>query len=354
MWSRRAARIGPHVWPFPFSLLEWIGKKLVASDTRLISQTDDPVVHPGELVVLSVVRNGEEQLDSFLKHHFALGAKHVVLLDNGSGDRTIEIASRFGGVTVLRSELPFRYFKHLFRRYLCERFGGSGWQLFLDIDERFDFPLSDRIPLVDFLAYLRSEGYTAVVAQLLDLFPDGPVDTWPNARANPASFARFFDHSSLIRRKLDTSFDYEERRNRCSSSDIELLVGGVRKLVFGIDCYLTKHPLLFKAGGARPSLDSSHVCERARIADTSCVLYHYKFTGGFRDRIERGYQWKSYWKSSAEYGAYVDALDRSPEICLKRETAQMYSTIDSLIDSGFLVVSKRYRRWVEERSENRI
>ena len=43
-----------------------------------------------ELVALCVVRNGALHVRSFLDHHLSLGVKHVVLLDNGSTDDTVE------------------------------------------------------------------------------------------------------------------------------------------------------------------------------------------------------------------------------------------------------------------------
>src|SRR5512133_2380919 len=43
-----------------------------------------------ELVVLCVVRNGELYVRSFLDHYAALPVRHIVFLDNGSTDRTVD------------------------------------------------------------------------------------------------------------------------------------------------------------------------------------------------------------------------------------------------------------------------
>lgn len=58
-----------------------------------------------------------------------------------------------------------------FKDYLVRRFGGTAWSLCADIDEFFDYPWSDRIPLDALAAYLNHHSYTAVVCQLLDRLP---------------------------------------------------------------------------------------------------------------------------------------------------------------------------------------
>jgi len=127
-----------------------------------------------DVVAVTLVRDGEFHIESFLAYHLALGVRHVVLLDNGSADRTVSLARRFDRVTVLRTLLPYGRYKHVLRRWLFDHFSGRGWCLTLDVDERFDYPRSGRLGLREFVGYLRRSGYTGVVAQMLDLFPDGP------------------------------------------------------------------------------------------------------------------------------------------------------------------------------------
>ena len=53
----------------------------------------------------------------------------------------------------------------------CGPIRARNWVLCVDIDELFDYPFRREIPTVDLLRYLNRCGFTAVVAQLLDLFP---------------------------------------------------------------------------------------------------------------------------------------------------------------------------------------
>ena len=76
-----------------------------------------------ELVVLVLVRNGSAYVESFVEHYLSLGAKHIVFLDNGSTDNTIDTLKVYDDVTVLRTGLPYKRYNIAFKRYLIERFG---------------------------------------------------------------------------------------------------------------------------------------------------------------------------------------------------------------------------------------
>ena len=50
----------------------------------------------------------------------------------------------------------------------------------LDVDELFDYPYSDVVSLGSFLRYLSKKSYTAVTAQMLDMFPGEPLERLKN------------------------------------------------------------------------------------------------------------------------------------------------------------------------------
>src|SRR5919199_841328 len=129
-----------------------------------------------ELIVVCLVRDGRPYLKSFIEHYFALGVKHIFFLDNGSIDGTVEALKNYNNVTVLRSKLSFKEYLPLFKQYLVGRFGKKDrWCLCADIDELFDYPYSDVVGLGSFLGYLNANSYTAVAAQMLDMFPERPL-----------------------------------------------------------------------------------------------------------------------------------------------------------------------------------
>ena len=294
-----------------------------------------------ELLVICVVRNGEEYVQSFMAHYRALGARHLVFLDNGSTDGTVDRLRRYDGVTVLETDVPYQRYENSMKRYLAERFSPGRWNLIADIDELFDFPYSDRLGLRAFLQYLNHHAYTAVAAQLLDMFADRPLSALPvEADEDLTSTYRFYDVSNVATE--------EYRRPGDGEVEIRFHRGGIRRTVFGTHNGLTKAALVRMDGRVEPFIAWHHV-RNARFADLSCVLRHYPFGPSFsrkvRDAVETGRYGR---KTSDEYVAYWAVLGKQPDLNLRLETAREWTSLEELIESGFLVVSSAYRRWVAE------
>ena len=297
-----------------------------------------------ELVVVCLVRNGETHIESFIEHHLGLGAKHLVFIDNGSTDATIEIARRYDRVTVLQTPLPFRAYKNWMRLYLMKRFGNHRWVLSLDVDERFDFPFSDILDLRSFLSYLNKHHYNAVVAQMLDMFADEPMSGGDADRAG-SLLERFpFYDMSDIRKE---SYDAHEicSYNTASNADISVYFGGIRRTVFGADCTLTKHPLVFLDGSVKPV--PAHFARNARVADISCVLYHFKCMPTLKKDAALAIREKGYSRDSYEYRQYHDVLEDDPHLRIRQPSSQTLQSVNELVDAGFLVVSNAYTMWAE-------
>jgi hypothetical protein len=306
------------------------------------------------VVLVSVVRNGAVHVDDFLEHHFRLGVRHAVLLMNRSSDDTAARAARHGRVTVLRCDVrPFIHkYEFALRRYLIRRFARGRWCLVADIDERFDYPYSDRLPLPSLVSYLTAKRYTAVVAQLLDLFPERPLTRADASRPFVPSEHGFYDLSDVQWLDYgDARFDrerfnrFDARRNRVTNPAIRFCVGGIRKRAFGTDNWLTKHPLVF-ADRRLHITDSAHWVHNVRCADFSAVLRHYKFAGDAHGTA-RGYAESHRFPFRQEYVSLADALERGP-VALKAPTARPWRGAAALVDEGFLAASDQFRRWAAQ------
>src|SRR5215207_1361082 len=190
---------------------------------------EDVPYEEDELVLVCLMRNGRPYIKSFVEHHTSMGIKHLFFLDNGSTDGTIEALKGYDNVTVLRTGLPFKNYETSIRQYLVERFGQEGrWCLYVDIDELFDYPYSDVVGLGSLLRYLNQKSYTAVVAQMLDMFPEEPLS---GRASNPLDEPlkqrhRFYDISNVKRENIK---DLPRlRNNTLESDDIEFFYHGIR------------------------------------------------------------------------------------------------------------------------------
>ena len=315
-----------------------------------------------ELAVVCLVRDGEPWVRAFAEHYFDLGARHLVFLDNGSSDDTVSAASEYDNVTVLRTKLPFgagvegTEGQNLMRRYLIERFCGNRWSLCVDIDELFDYPYSHVIGLDSLLRYLNSKSYTAVTAQMLDMYPEKlSVGSTPELVTELKDEYRFYDISK-IERSSTRNDKYAVRNNIIESEDVAVGIrGGIRDDVFGYKPLLTKYPLLFSDGTLEHL--GVHAIRNARVSDLTCVLFHYKFYAfALEDYWYRAIEFKRGRGPFMErrYEKYVEVLEKKPVLRLWRDSSREIASVNDLLENGFLVASEDYIDWVNVEEEKSV
>jgi hypothetical protein len=316
-----------------------------------------------ELVVVCLVRDGRPYVKSYVEHYTSMGVKHIFFLDNNSTDGTVRALKGYDNVTVLQTGLPYKNPKGglggteaLFKQYLVDRFGKKDrWCLCADIDELFDYPYSDVVSLSSFLGYLNSNSYTAVAVQMLDMFPEEPLSGRAGSLPDEPlkEHHRFYDISNIERK----SFKELRRRfpsNVLESDEIEAFRGGIRETLFGINSDLTKFSLVFSDGRIKPIDDSAHWVSNARIADLTCVLFHYKFLNGhFHKQAARAVREEQYHNASHVYKKYLQVLEGNPDLHIKQESSREIESVNDLVQNGFLVVSEDYMELVYDEDEKR-
>ncbi|WP_259938884.1 glycosyltransferase family 2 protein [Leisingera aquaemixtae] len=292
---------------------------------------------PQEVVLIALVRDGAYYLDVFFEHYRRLGVSCFVFIDNGSTDGTVERIRQEPGTAVLRSALPWLEFENSFRAYAASRYGQDRWCLFADMDELLDFEGSSTGGLAGLTGYLAQQGYTALQAQMLEMFPKGPL-----AAARGLSYAgaveafRYCDISTvqaLDYSAAETGLAYYLRQNSLPPDGARILFGGVRGKVFGERCCLSKHPLVFNGPGVQAAVHP-HVSAGVAVADVEGLIRHYKFAG---DSLARDLQTRA--EAVSEHGEdrlRSDAMQAQPELSLWSDAALEDASIAGLQRRGFL------------------
>lgn len=322
---------------------------MTAITVRHVSGPKRLAVGADDVVLVCLVKNGAVFMESFLHHHAQLGVAHFVFLDNGSTDDTVKIASSRGNVTILRSSIPAKRFENTMRRFVIRKFAMGAWCLCVDSDEHFDYPHSDRLPLKGLIAYLNHEGYTCVIAQMLDMFDDEVIGHATDVDdLNIPERHVFYDISNIDKYDYHAcsigGMDYFVRDNTVASPQIKWQFGGVRHTQFKAYVCLTKHPLMHVSRSMTPSVHP-HVSTGVRCADISLLLRHYKFAGDFRGRVQSEVRNKTW--NSGESEKYWQELIQPGAVRLKQDTAQRFSGTARLVEDGFLVTSPAFDAWVD-------
>ena len=292
---------------------------------------------PQEVVLIALVRDGGYYLDVFFEHYRRLGVSCFVFVDNGSADGTVDRIRQEPGTAVLRSALPWLEFENSLRAYAANRYGRDRWCLFADMDELLDFEGSGTAGLQGLTGYLAQQGCTALQAQMLEMFPKGPL-----AAARGLNYAeavkafRYCDVSTVQALDYgaeDTGLAYYLRQNALPPGGARMLFGGVRGKVFGERCCLSKHPLVFIGPGVQAAVHP-HVSAGVAVAEVEGLIRHYKFAG---DSLARDLQTRT--EAVSQHGEdrlRSDAMQAQPELSLWSEAALADASIADLQRLGFL------------------
>jgi len=143
--------------------------------------------------------------------------------------------------------------------------------------------------------------------------------------------------------------------NVLPEEEIEVYTDGIQNTVFGNNPPLTKHSLVFIDEQIKPSAFSPHDISEARIANITCVLFHYKFLKNHlykyvRQVVREDWFWHAY---ASKYKEWMRVLEKNPELLVKGEGARELRSVNELVENLFLVVSEEYMTLVYEEEEKR-
>lgn len=263
--------------------------------TRLIHGPAQVQLADDQVMVVALVRDAEWFLELFFEHHFALGAAHVLVIDNGSRDGTLQICRQRERVTVLQNLLPAKLHESALRAELGQKVAQGGWLLFADSDELIETPA----PLARLTQWCNAKGYTAVLGQMLERFaPAVPIvgQSYPNYRAAVAAMTGYslnqvetldYDDREAV------EFHWLLRNNQIEAPQGRFKRGGIRHEIFGETPFLTKHSLVRNLPAITP-MSHPHCASGVVVADVALLLHHYKFADDWAARDARSVA-SAYW-----------------------------------------------------------
>jgi glycosyltransferase involved in cell wall biosynthesis len=302
-----------------------------------------------EAAVVSLMKNAAYYINAFIEHHQSLGVKHIVIIDNGSTDDTVTIASSYDNVTVLKNMLPAKEFETSLRSEAAKKVIKGGWIIFVDSDELFETAGGK---LQTLLQYLEENKYTAMQTQMLDLYePDSRYLECKNSNYNEV--IERCNHYSLENILLDpysninnSSYGWFLSQIKCNSTNTNLKTGGVRHEIFGELCLLTKHSLVRNIKGIKLMIHP-HFAANVNLADVSGLLRHYKLGGDYLARDKKSVEAKL-WGHNEDLTRLTVAQDSGDmdQFIISPKKPHTYEGPKKLIDQGFLTASNRYLEFI--------
>ncbi len=293
---------------------------------------------PDAAGVVILAKDADWYLADCIDHHLAVGAAHVVVIDAASTDGTAAIGRRHPNVTVLATDLPLALYESGLRTAAARRVFQGGWILFAEPDELVEPP----VPLDQLLSYANTSGFTAVLGQILDFGPGASVaDSYPSARAAASctthgqEWVAYGDPSSHL--------DWFTRLNRVPDRGVQMLAGGLRKLIFGEDPVLTKHVLVRNLAEV-DLMSHPHCAGNVTVADITIAMRRYMFAG----------DWQARDRAAVSAGTWEHGEDRQrlavaevPGFAFAIPSPQPWTGPKTLLADGFLYASNTARASLE-------
>lgn len=275
-------------------------------------------------ILISVVKNENDRIQTFINHYRKIGVKHFAILDNNSSDGTREWLCQQKDCDVFYTEEQYSTHKReAWINRLLSYYGFNKWYLVVDSDEHFVYPECESKNITDLISYLNNNKYKRVRSLMLDMYPKESIVSQNTHfkdlhRFNYTSIYSYFDK--------DTYEVFKE--------DVGIMIkGGPRKRIFNLDVYLTKHPLfLFEEGDIQGH--SHYQNPYIKNEDLPCfsVLMHYKFLNTDLNKYEQRVKEGSFYNGSEEYKRYLNLFKNENELSFYYEGSRKYNNSKSLLD----------------------
>ncbi len=269
------------------------------------------VVRPGDLLLVTTLRNEAVRLPYFLSYYRACGINHFLIVDNDSDDGSRDYLAAQPDVSLWHAAASYKAARYGldWTNWLARKYAHGHWLLTVDPDEFFIYPFCDTRPLRALTDWLDTCSIRAFSAMLLDMYPKGKLSAQPyEAGQDPFEIVCWFD-----------SGNYTISRN--PSFGNLWIQGGARARVFFQDKpdkapALNKIPLV-KWNRRYTYVSSTHMLLPRGLnlvydawggEKASGILLHAKFLDTFRAKAAEELSRKQHYASSAEYKAYAETV----------------------------------------------
>lgn len=216
---------------------------------------------------------------------------------------------------------------------LIDRHGRDHWCIYADADEALIFPDCEDLTLHDLVGYLEARGFEAMLAPMLDMFPEN--------RDRPEGTLAF-ERMQAAYRFLDNDLRYYGHPI-CPYKEI---YGGVRRRLTGGFQLMNKVPLISGRAGIR-FLMSSHQITPAKIADVTGAMLHYHMLYAMQPEFEATFH---DWLNRREIPSHAMERLRCRNLLSALSAGQNLKGADSLelestaalVEAGLLSVGPEY------------
>lgn len=306
---------------------KYLDSYLYCKDFQCLQRFIPNDVSSDDVILLCCVRNDYLRIQNVVRHHKSIGVKHMVFVDNGSTDGTLEYLCQNKVDVYQTTERYHAGAKSSWVRKVMDIYGYGRWYLIVDSDELFSYPGMESHSIIELISYAKKNRIRRVRSMLLDMYSNEPLFQGQELTSAEEIVFRysFFDCDSY----------YHE--NDCRGI---MLRGGPRKRVFESESDyaqpLTKYPLIFAQFEDFWADHTPIPFEKNFDSPCLSVLRHYKFLPEDQKKFIKIIRDGNYAHGSYEYKNYIKKFEENNKISFYYEGSQKYLGSESLKFLSFL------------------
>lgn len=284
---------------------------------------------PGDIVLISVVRNEALRLPLFFEHYKKLGVTRFLMIDNDSEDATPELLLAESLADVFHTGASYGdacfgiYWYNGIARALCV----GRWIMMADADELFVYDGMDEHKLCDLRKWLGLSFQDRVFAPMIDVYPPGVIGESGLSVSDNLAHNSWFD---------TTGYALQPRLGGW------LATGGPRQRLFGKAAlvhgqWTSKHPF-FRMQPETVILNAHFIWPSDKgSARPLGALIHLKFLDDFVERSARNEREGQHYLNSESYRIINEKLTGQPQQIAFYEKSRKYDGPESLIRHNLLM-----------------
>lgn len=196
---------------------------------KYLTCDEPPQIEPADILCVALAHNEAVLLPEFLRHYRALGVTQFLFVNDRSTDATTEILNDARDVTVFTPVEGSTYKEHkrFWRAELLDTYCDGKWCVVPDVDEHLVYEGMKKRNLARVTKALEKKGENAVIATMIDMYSDMPVDHTTYTGGGLAKAFPFFDGPEYHYRILTPS----RFRKKYPTPD-HMVIGGLRQRLF--------------------------------------------------------------------------------------------------------------------------
>jgi hypothetical protein len=323
--NRRSLDLRPaKIWPTyrPLSLRFKANQlELLSPVSRLESLFAAPVI------VVAVARNESLLLPHFLAHYRGLGATHFVIVDNLSDDGSREWLLQQPDVTVYSADTEYRHsnFGVAWQEAVLGAHGLGRWAVLADVDEFLVYRGSASRNLVELTRSMQADGADSGVVLMVDMYPQGDLDTADFATDEPFSAAGYHDCHPLLPWRLGAGA-YSNSATWLSALRHRLIPASAPNM------YTSQKVALIRYRPWMRFAEGLHYASGVTPARERLAFAHFKYHRGFREKVMQEIARKQHFDNASEYRRYINMLSEAGGRFFDPALSQHYQGADALLD----------------------